>query len=75
MNPLDNPFAPGGGTPPPELAGRDELLESIRVAAERTRRRLAARSVLLLGLRGVGKTVLLERVHDRTQADGFALRG
>ena len=72
MNPLDNPFAPGAGTPPPELAGRDELLESIHVAAERTRRRLVARSVLLLGLRGVGKTVLLERVHDRTQADGFA---
>ena len=72
MNPLDNPFAPGAGTPPPELAGRDELLESIHVAAERTRRRLAARSVLLLGLRGVGKTVLLERVHDRTQADGFS---
>ena len=72
MDPLDNPFAPGAGTPPPELAGRDELLESIHVAAERTRRRLAARSVLLLGLRGVGKTVLLERVHDRTQADGFA---
>ena len=72
MNPLDNPFAPGAGTPPPELAGRDELLESIHVAAERTRRRLAARSVLLLGLRGVGKTVLLDRVHDRTLADGFA---
>lgn len=72
MDPLDNPFAPGAGTPPPELAGRDELLESIHVAAERTRRRLAARSVLLLGLRGVGKTVLLERVHDRTHADGFA---
>lgn len=72
MNPLDNPFAPGAGTPPPELAGRDELLRSIHVAAERTRRRLAARSVLLLGLRGVGKTVLLERVHARTQADGFA---
>ena len=72
MNPLENPFAPGAGTPPPELAGRDELLESIHVAAERTRRHLAARSVLLLGLRGVGKTVMLERVHDRTQADGFA---
>ena len=72
MNPLDNPFAPGAGTPPPELAGRDELLGSIHVAAERTRRLLAARSMLLLGLRGVGKTVLLDCVHDRTQADGFA---
>ena len=71
MNPLDNPFAPGAGTPPPELAGRDALLGSIHVAAERTRRLLAARSVLVLGLRGVGKTVLLDRVHDRTQADGF----
>ena len=72
MNPLDNPFAPGAGTPPPELAGRDALLGSIHVAAERTRRLLAARSVLVLGLRGVGKTVVLDRVHDRTLADGFA---
>ena len=72
MNPLDNPFAPGAGTPPPELAGRDELLESVRIAAERTRRCLAARSVLLLGLRGVGKTVLLDRVHDRAQGAGLA---
>ncbi|MCY4453117.1 MAG: ATP-binding protein [Immundisolibacterales bacterium] len=72
MNPLDNPFAPGAGSPPPELAGRAELLGSIHVAAERTRRLLAARSVLLLGLRGVGKTVLLDRVHDQAQADGLA---
>ena len=72
MSPLDNPFAPGAGTPPPELAGRDELLESVRIAAERTRRLLAARSVLLLGLRGVGKTVLLDRVHDEAQGAGLA---
>ena len=72
MNPLDNPFAPGAGTPPPELAGRDDLLGAVHVAAERTRRRLAARSVLLLGLRGVGKTVLLNRMHDRARAEGFS---
>ena len=72
MSPLDNPFAPGAGTPPPELAGRDALLESVRIAAERTRRLLAARSVLLLGLRGVGKTVLLDRVHDEAQRAGLA---
>ena len=72
MSPLDNPFAPGAGVPPPELAGRDELLLSIRVAAERTRRRMAARSVLLLGLRGVGKTVVLERVHGDAQETGLA---
>ena len=72
MSPLDNPFAPGAGTPPPELAGRDELIQSIHIAAERTRRLLAARSVLLLGLRGVGKTVLLDRVHDEAQGAGLA---
>ena len=64
MSPLENPFAPGAGVPPPELAGRDELLDSIHVAAERTRRQLAARSVLLLGLRGVGKTVVLGRAQE-----------
>jgi len=72
MTPLGNPFAPGAGVPPPELAGRDELLDTIHVAAERTRRRLAARSVLLLGLRGVGKTVLLNRAQEQAQAAGLA---
>ena len=72
MSPLENPFAPGAGTPPPELAGRDELLDAIRIAMERTRRRNSARSVLLLGLRGVGKTVLLDRVHDEAQGAGLA---
>ena len=67
-----NPFAPGAGTPPPELAGRDQLLETISVSTERTRRSLPARSVLLLGLRGVGKTVLLDRIHQNAQRDGFA---
>ena len=72
MSPLDNPFAPGAGTPPPELAGRDELLDAIHIATERTRRRNSARSVLLLGLRGVGKTVLLDRVHEEAQGAGLA---
>ena len=72
MNPLENPFAPGAGVPPPELAGRDELLETIHIAAERTRRRLAARSLLLLGLRGVGKTVVLGRAQERAAEAGLA---
>ena len=72
MNPLDNPFAPGAGVPPSELAGRDQLIESIHVSSERSRRSLAARSVLLLGLRGVGKTVLLDRVHRDAQGAGLA---
>ena len=71
MSPLENPFAPGAGVPPPELAGRDELLDSIHIASERTRRRLAARSVLLLGLRGVGKTVVLGRAQERAAEAGL----
>ena len=71
MSPLENPFAPGAGVPPPELAGRDELLETIHIAAERTRRRLAARSLLLLGLRGVGKTVVLGRAQERAAEAGL----
>ena len=71
MNPLENPFAPGAGVPPPELAGRDDLLDSIHVSAQRTRRKLAARSVLLLGLRGVGKTVVLGRAQERAAEAGL----
>ncbi len=62
MDPISNPYAPGAGTPPPELAGRDELLENIRVAVQRTKRGLPAKSAILTGLRGVGKTVLLDPV-------------
>ena len=64
MDPVENPFAPGAGTPPPELAGRDELRETIRIAVERARRGLPAKSILMVGLRGVGKTVLLDRMRD-----------
>jgi hypothetical protein len=71
MDPITNPFAPGAGTPPPELAGRDALRESIRIAAERIRLGLPAKSVLLVGLRGVGKTVLLDRMRADAEAHGF----
>ena len=68
MNPITNPFAPGAGTPPPELAGRSELLEAIRIATERTRLGYPAKSILMIGLRGVGKTVLLDRMRDNAEA-------
>ena len=55
MDPATNPFAPGAGTPPPELAGRDELLETVRVAIARVRAGRSAKSVLMVGLRGVGQ--------------------
>ncbi len=70
MDPILNPFAPGAGTPPPELAGRDVLRETVRVAIERVRRGLPTKSVLLVGLRGVGKTVLLDRMRDDAEGTG-----
>ena len=75
MDPVTNPFAPGAGTPPPELAGRDELRETARVALERVRRGLPTKSILMVGLRGVGKTVLLDRIRDTAEAAGiFTIR-
>jgi predicted transcriptional regulator len=71
MDPVSNPFAPGAGTPPPELAGRDDLREMIRVAIERVRRGLPTKSILMVGLRGVGKTVLLDRMRDDAEAAGI----
>lgn len=71
MDPVRNPFAPGAGTPPPELAGRDELRESIRVALERVRLALPTKSILMVGLRGVGKTVLLDRMREDAEAAGL----
>ena len=71
MDPVSNPFAPGAGTPPPELAGRNELRETVRVAIERVRRGLPTKSILMVGLRGVGKTVLLDRMRDDAEAAGI----
>lgn len=71
MNPIRNPFAPGAGTPPPELAGRDELRASLHVALERARIGRPAKSAMLVGLRGVGKTVLLDRIREDAEAAGI----
>lgn len=73
MDPRINPYAPGAGTQPPELAGRDELIERAAIALDRLRNGLAARSLLLVGLRGVGKTVLLTRIAQETEARGFVV--
>jgi len=70
VDPVLNPYAPGAGTPPPELAGRDDLREKVRIAIARLRRGLQAKSVLMVGLRGVGKTVLLDRMRDDARANG-----
>ena len=67
MDPIRNPYAPGAGTPPPELAGRDELRETVRVALARVRIGRPTKSVLMVGLRGVGKTVLLDRMREEVE--------
>lgn len=71
MDPITNPYAPGAGTPPPELAGRDALLQQVDIAGQRVRAGRHAKSVLMIGLRGVGKTVLLDRMRDNAEAAGI----
>lgn len=71
MNPITNPFAPGAGTPPPELAGRDDTRETIRIAIERAKIGRPAKSLLMVGLRGVGKTVLLDRMRADAEERGI----
>lgn len=71
MDPVSNPYSPGAGSPPPALAGRDELIRSVTIALERSRRGLPSKSVLLVGLRGVGKTVLLDRMRDEAEGAGL----
>jgi hypothetical protein len=71
MDPRRNPFAPGAGTPPPELAGREPLIERASIALDRIRAGRAARSVVLYGLRGVGKTVLLNSIRGSAEAEGM----
>ncbi|ODN70070.1 ATP-binding protein [Methylobrevis pamukkalensis] len=71
MDPVKNPFVPGAGTPPPELAGRDALLKQAQVALARMKRGTPAKSMILVGLRGVGKTVLLVRIKEDAEQAGF----
>jgi hypothetical protein len=68
MDPVRNPYAPGAGQRPPELAGRDQQLAAFGVVLERVARARPERSLVLTGLRGVGKTVLLNAL--RSQAIG-----
>jgi hypothetical protein len=72
MDPRRNPYAPGAGTPPPELAGRDDMIERTAIALDRIRAGRAARSMIFHGLRGVGKTVLLNRIRLDAEARGLA---
>lgn len=71
MDPYRNPFAPGAGSRPPELAGRDSILEAARVACGRALNGRSARSIMLLGLRGTGKTVLLNEIGRIAKEEGL----
>lgn len=71
MDKIRNPFSPGAGSPPPELAGRDSILEQARVLLGRILAKRPEKSLLLTGLRGVGKTVLLNEIDRIAQTAGY----
>ncbi|MBV8113536.1 MAG: ATP-binding protein [Silvibacterium sp.] len=71
MDPVRNPYSPGAGSPPPELAGRGKLREQIRIAIARIQRSNPTKSVLMVGLRGVGKTVLLDQMRKDAEGSGI----
>jgi AAA ATPase domain len=73
MDPLNNPFSPGAGSPPPELAGRDDLIEGARLMLQRVRMGRYEQSLMLVGLRGVGKTVLLNKVREMAEAHDYSI--
>lgn len=72
MDPRKNPFAPGAGTKPPALVGRDDQIESFDVLLERLENGYAEQSMIITGLRGVGKTVLLEVFREKAEAREWA---
>jgi len=71
MDKIKNPFSPGAGSPPPELAGRDGILEQAHVLLGRVRQKRPEKSILMTGLRGVGKTVLLNEMERMAREDGY----
>ena len=71
MDRRNNPYAPGAGLQPPELAGRDRLIDDVTIDMDRVLRRRPTKGLILLGLRGVGKTVLLNRLRAFADDKGF----
>src|SRR4051794_12883474 len=71
MDPIRNPYAPGAGQRPPELAGRDDQLGAFDVVLERVAKNRPERSLVLTGLRGVGKTVLLNALRSSAVRAGW----
>jgi hypothetical protein len=71
MDPINNPYTPNAGSRPQALAGRDQELEQFRVLVGRLKRGATEQSMIIRGLRGVGKTVLLNAFEDRAESEGF----
>src|SRR3989338_8711047 len=71
MDPVKNPFSPGAGTPPPALVGRQSIIDQAKVTLARIKSGRSEKSSLLIGLRGVGKTVLLRTIYDEALQLGY----
>lgn len=71
MDAVRNPFAPGAGNPPPELAGRADVLERAETTLKRIAQRKPVQAPIMVGLRGVGKTVLLNRIREMAESEGY----
>ena len=71
MDPVRNPYSPGAGSPPPALVGRSSELEAFDVAIQRLALGRSAKSLMLTGLRGVGKTVLLREFGQIAKSHGW----
>ncbi|MGH8209901.1 MAG: AAA family ATPase [Steroidobacteraceae bacterium] len=71
MDAIKNPFSPGAGSPPPELVGRDPILDQARILLGRIKAKRSEKSMLLTGLRGVGKTVLLNEMERLAKTDDY----
>lgn len=71
MDPVKNPYTPNAGSRPPELAGRDEQLEQFQILVARVKSGQTEQSIIAKGLRGVGKTVLLNAFEDMAESEGF----
>src|SRR5271154_3615559 len=71
MDAIKNPFSPGAGSPPPEMVGREGIIEQSRVLLGRIKEKRPEKSILLTGLRGVGKTVLLNEMERKAASAGY----
>src|ERR1700739_766351 len=71
MDPIKNPYTPGAGTRPSELAGRDEEIENFKILLARLLIGRPEQSQIITGLRGVGKTVLLNIFEDHAESAGY----